>query len=450
MIPKVARKGASFKNAANYYLHDKGSSTQDRVEWTQTRNLLTDDPDKAWKVMAWTAKHNEDLKKASGARLTGKKLKNPVFSFSLSWHPEQQPDKEEMIRAADEAMDFLGLSEHEAFMVAHNDEEHRHVHVIANTVHPETGLVQDIKYDKRKFSAWALKYEQRNGKIYCPQRAENNERRKEEMSKPKEKRQDVRYKDPVIQTAWERSDSGKAFSAALNESGYHLANGNKRLVVVDRWGKAQNPVRQLEGVKTKDFNARMADLDRTTLPQAAELQASIRKQMAADYRASRSHDQWAGNARHELYARQTDEKLVLGRQQSDERHQKEVELKQFYKTDAKLAEIKDLEGKLKESPTLLSRLTGRRKQLEEEVKVKRKEMENIQQRMKEQRDKLKKEHDRKEAEFKERHQKQDKMLEERIAAKKPERYQEEREQSPSPARSRRSRSQDGSGRTLSR
>ncbi|HWE03570.1 MAG TPA: hypothetical protein VG326_14285 [Tepidisphaeraceae bacterium] len=64
MVPTVTATGSSFKGAAAYYLHDKDADTRERVAWTHTENLLTDDAQKAWKIMAWTASHQAMLKAA--------------------------------------------------------------------------------------------------------------------------------------------------------------------------------------------------------------------------------------------------------------------------------------------------------------------------------------------------------------------------------------------------
>ena len=100
MVPVIAAGGASFQGAFSYYFHDKGAKTRARVDWTETLNMLTDCVDKAWKVMAYTAKAQARLKEAAGQKMTGAKLKKPVFAYSLSWHPEQKPSKDEMLEAA--------------------------------------------------------------------------------------------------------------------------------------------------------------------------------------------------------------------------------------------------------------------------------------------------------------------------------------------------------------
>ena len=73
MVPNVATGGHSFNGALRYYLHDKGAQTQDRLAWTATRNLGTDNVDTARRVMIATANRADDLKKAAGVAATGRK-----------------------------------------------------------------------------------------------------------------------------------------------------------------------------------------------------------------------------------------------------------------------------------------------------------------------------------------------------------------------------------------
>ena len=104
MMVKVTGTGPSFKGAANYYLHDKGSDTSDRVAWTHTDNLPTDNPETAWKVMAFTADNAADLKRAAGIKSTGRKPQFPVLTMCLSWHEDEAPDPSHMLEAAQQAV----------------------------------------------------------------------------------------------------------------------------------------------------------------------------------------------------------------------------------------------------------------------------------------------------------------------------------------------------------
>ena len=178
MVPKVAGKGTSFEGAALYYLHDKGALTSGRVAFVLTENLPTEDAEKAIKCMAWTAIHQQEIKARAGGSAKGRRLEYPVYTYSLSWAPDESPDPEEMIAAARESLKALGLEGHETLFVSHNDEPHPHIHVIVNRVHPETGIAAKLSNDHLKLSAWAEAYEKRQGKIRCEQRVENNARRR--------------------------------------------------------------------------------------------------------------------------------------------------------------------------------------------------------------------------------------------------------------------------------
>jgi len=87
MVPAMQSLGRSFQGAFAYYFHDKNADTSERIAWTATLNMLTDCVDKAWKVMAYTAKSSDELKRTSGQRLSGAKLEKPVLTYSLAWHP---------------------------------------------------------------------------------------------------------------------------------------------------------------------------------------------------------------------------------------------------------------------------------------------------------------------------------------------------------------------------
>jgi hypothetical protein len=164
-------------------MHDKRRDgeavrlTADRVAWIETVNLSTGDPERAWRIMAHTALAQAELKAAAGTKATGRKLKNPVFAYSLAWHPGERPAKAEMMEAARSSLEEQGLEEHQAIILGHDDEPQAHVHLIVNRVHPATGKAATLSNSKLKLSQWAEAYERERGQILCPQRVRNNARR---------------------------------------------------------------------------------------------------------------------------------------------------------------------------------------------------------------------------------------------------------------------------------
>src|SRR5712691_6266425 len=53
-----------------------------------------------------------------------------------------------MQAVADRVLRDLGLAEHQALMVAHQDRAHPHVHIMVNRVHPETGVAWERWQDR--------------------------------------------------------------------------------------------------------------------------------------------------------------------------------------------------------------------------------------------------------------------------------------------------------------
>ena len=339
MIPKITTGGKSFKGAFQYYLHDKDKTTRERVAWTHTENLLTDDPDKAWRVMAYTAKEAERLKEASGQKMTGRKLSKPVFAYSLSWHPEQEPDQEHMLATAKQSLDILGFTEHETVIIAHRDEPQRHVHVIVNRVHPLTGIAGDTGNSKLKLSDFALAYELEQGKVYCQQREENHRKRTQGER--------TQYRDQVIVEAWKLSDNGHGFAAALKDKGYHLAQGRKRFVVVDPYGQTHNPTRHLENVRAKEFQKRLQDVELTRLPDAAKLSRDIQADNRRRYDESLKYDQQVMERTNQLQTKHREQRAKVVHHFEDKLARQRESLTERYRSAEQRDKIEALQEKTK-------------------------------------------------------------------------------------------------------
>lgn len=176
MIPKLHKKGKSFRGAALYLLHDKGASTSDRVAWTETRNLATNNPEAAWRVMAATALDQTRLKSEAGIKSTGRKSKDSVLHMTLSWHPDEADGltREEMLGAAEGALTALKAQDHQVLFVNHDDEPQPHLHILVNRVSPTDGRLLSSSKEKLALSRWAEAYERERGTIFCEERVLNN------------------------------------------------------------------------------------------------------------------------------------------------------------------------------------------------------------------------------------------------------------------------------------
>jgi len=122
----VSSSNKSFRVLARYLSEGRTGEEQNRVAWVASRNLPTDDPELAARIMRATAGQNV-------------RVKEPVYHLALSFDPGDAVDRGAMERVADRVLETLGLQEHQVLIVAHADREHAHLHLMVNRVHPETG-----------------------------------------------------------------------------------------------------------------------------------------------------------------------------------------------------------------------------------------------------------------------------------------------------------------------
>lgn len=289
MIPKVNNRGHSFKGVMAYLMHDKNSETANRVAWYETGNMIANDPEKAALVMAWTDQNADLLKRDAGGSLAGKLTEaGAVYHYSLSWAHGEQPDQEHQRNEALKTLELLGLKDHEYVLVAHNDTEHVHVHIVANLTNSDTGKRHTPSFDKRELQQYALEYEREHG-LHCHVREENAAKRERgEHIKHQNQKQDYSEK---ITRAYYASDNGKSFIHALQAEGLQLAKARRGqgFVIVDEKGDIQKLARQLDieekgKAKTAAINAKFADIDREKLEDADRLSRQIREQDSEQFR----------------------------------------------------------------------------------------------------------------------------------------------------------------------
>jgi hypothetical protein len=181
MIVKISGVGKSFKGLSTYLTHDPNANTEDRVAWTHTLNLANDHVPSAIDEMYWTAQNAELLKQEAGIRAGGRATENPVKHVSLNWAPADNPSREHMIETSEGFLRHMRWNEHQAVLIAHDDKSYKHVHIMLNVVHPETGLRLDDGFEQRRAQAWALDYEREQGRIHCEQRLKNEQDREANM-----------------------------------------------------------------------------------------------------------------------------------------------------------------------------------------------------------------------------------------------------------------------------
>jgi hypothetical protein len=127
--------GRRFAVLARYLLRGRSGEESERVAWTVGRNLGLDDPELAAVLMQATADDNP-------------RVEVPVYHLTINFDPHDPVTPAEMQAVADRVLGDLGLADHQALLVAHQDRAHPHVHVMVNRVHPETGVAWERWQDR--------------------------------------------------------------------------------------------------------------------------------------------------------------------------------------------------------------------------------------------------------------------------------------------------------------
>lgn len=131
MIAK-AKTGSGFAGLARYL--QEGGPPGGRVAWCETRHLPDQDPQLAARMMRATANRNERIEK-------------PVYHLSISFDSQDQATPALMRQVAEQTLSDLGLANHQALLIAHDDRAHPHLHIMVNRVDPETGAAWNNGHD---------------------------------------------------------------------------------------------------------------------------------------------------------------------------------------------------------------------------------------------------------------------------------------------------------------
>ncbi|WP_233347674.1 relaxase/mobilization nuclease domain-containing protein [Hyphobacterium indicum] len=194
----------------------------------------------------------------------GTKCQQFLFSLSLNPPPWEQVSTDAFERAADAAEERLGLEGQPRAIVFHEKEGRRHAHVVWSRIDTENMRAINLPHYKRKLTSlskeiylehgWELPEGLRDPNLRDPLNFN-----RDEWQQALRAGRDPRELKQVFQQAWNRSDSAKAFGAALMENGFIIARGDRRgHVAVDYTGEVY-AIAKYTGVRAKEVRGRLGD-----------------------------------------------------------------------------------------------------------------------------------------------------------------------------------------------
>ncbi len=236
----TSRLAHSFYSVAKY-LETPKSHRKDRVRvtWMEGRNVISDENLQA-------AAREMNLIATASSR-----VRRPVFHMSISWAPDDDPSRNQMMEVSDRVLAKLNLQEHQTMLVAHGDEHYAHVHTIANRVHPITKrprtlgfFYQDVQEILRKAER-EMNFRETPGHYYqLPGQTPPD--RRESLSKKAHKATKSRGEIPfqmlvrdVAEGDFDAAESWSNLHARLDQHGLRLLPKGKGLVVTDGYEYAK-------------------------------------------------------------------------------------------------------------------------------------------------------------------------------------------------------------------
>ena len=187
MIAKSIDCTSTATSTLDYLHHDKGGAiTAERVAWADNVNCIQASAEETERMWAQLVDDAPEIKRQAGGSTRGRLLENPYAHYVLSWAPDENPSREEMMTATGDAMDRLGYKGCQRRVVAHSDTDHKHAHVIVCRVHPETGRAMGRKNDGDRLREWSLEYEKAQGQIRVPGRLDDLTNRARYMRQKRE------------------------------------------------------------------------------------------------------------------------------------------------------------------------------------------------------------------------------------------------------------------------
>jgi len=204
------------------------------------------------------------------------KCTNPLFHVQV-----RNPEGEELTRAeweqvADRIGSKLGYSDQPRAMAFHIDKKsgHEHMHLAWSRVDEETMTAKPLPYFKLRLKEVCRELED----TLDLTRVSSERPRPEIMSGSRAEQEQSRRLDTdqhdirgSIRDAYDQSDSGKAFAAALADKGMSLCQGERRdFIVVDAEGGIHALGKRLLGTTAAETRHRLEDIEREALPTVAE------------------------------------------------------------------------------------------------------------------------------------------------------------------------------------
>lgn len=216
----------------------------------------------------------------------GTRAKNWFYHANMNTAADERLTPEQWAMATDRLESELQLTGQPRFIVEHQKEGRVHRHIVWGRIDADTMTTIHDGHNYRRHEDAARDIEAAfdlSPVERCLTRDKEKTPRQErrpadwESFRAAESKIDPQAMKVELTDLWQRSDSGAAFAAAIEERGYILAKGDRRdFCIVDAAGDEHSLSRRLAGVKAAEVRSRMEGIDREALPSVEEARTLAR------------------------------------------------------------------------------------------------------------------------------------------------------------------------------
>lgn len=203
-----------------------------------------------------------------------------LYHANIDPHADYPMTREQWERCADVLEQELGLDGQPRVIVMHKKEGREHIHVVWARTDLDTLTLRSDSFTYGKHERASARLEEEFGHEHVPGKWHKRDPGKElpmadynhaEWQQSERSGLDAVERKQEITALYEQSDNGQSFQNALEDRGYVLANGDKRVfVVVDIAGHVHSLNRQITSAKAKDIREKIVDIDPAALPDVSE------------------------------------------------------------------------------------------------------------------------------------------------------------------------------------
>ncbi len=272
-------KGGSRKSGAFFASHLMKTEENERGSIAEMKGLYAEDVPEAFR----------ELK----ALAAGTRAENYFYHASINPREDERLTPEQWEFAVDRLEHNLGLDGHVRFQIEHEKEGRTHRHIVWSRVDPDTLTVTPDSHNYLAHDKTRAELEQAFDHEPTPPTPQPSKRKSREIAdwenfRAAESGIDPKEVKAEVTALWRQSDSGAAFIAALQESGYTLCQGDRGYCILDQAGDVHSLTRRIDGVKTAEVRARLAGTLLDELPTVAEASAAVRTRNEAEEAGDRT------------------------------------------------------------------------------------------------------------------------------------------------------------------